>query len=173
MIRKTLDTDIPAVMAIYDAARAFMRAHGNATQWPEGTPSAEQLAADIAAGGSYVCEVDGHVVATFAFLPGPDECYDVLRRSVAQRHSVRRAAPCGIRRHRARYRGCDVRLCQRACRSPAHRHASGQSAHAACEHQGGIRACRHYPCVGRHAACCVRLAARGISAQAHTNTPSK
>ena len=52
MIRKTLDTDIPAVMAIYDAARAFMRAHGNATQWPEGTPSAEQLAADIAAGGS-------------------------------------------------------------------------------------------------------------------------
>ena len=46
MIRKTLDTDIPAVMAIYDAARAFMRAHGNATQWPEGTPSAEQLAAE-------------------------------------------------------------------------------------------------------------------------------
>ena len=78
MIRKTLDTDIPAVMAIYDAARAFMRAHGNATQWPEGTPSAEQLAADIAAGGSYVCEVDGRVVATFAFLPGPDGCYDVI-----------------------------------------------------------------------------------------------
>ena len=78
MIRKTLDTDIPAVMAIYDAARAFMRAHGNATQWPEGTPSAEQLAADIAAGGSYVCEVDGRVVATFAFLPGPDECYDII-----------------------------------------------------------------------------------------------
>ena len=47
MIRKTLDTDTPAVMAIYDVARAFMRAHGNATQWPEGTPSAEQLAADI------------------------------------------------------------------------------------------------------------------------------
>ncbi len=79
MIRKTLDTDIPAVMAIYDAARAFMRAHGNATQWPEGTPSAEQLAADIAAGGSYVCEVDGRVVATFAFLPGPDSSYDRSR----------------------------------------------------------------------------------------------
>ena len=51
MIRKTLDTDTPAVMAIYDVARAFMRAHGNATQWPEGTPSAEQLAADNASGG--------------------------------------------------------------------------------------------------------------------------
>lgn len=78
MIRKTLDTDIPTIMAIYDAARVFMRAHGNVTQWPVGTPSAEQLAADIAAGGSYVCEVDGRVVATFAFLPGPDECYDVI-----------------------------------------------------------------------------------------------
>ena len=72
MIRKTLDTDIPAVMAIYDVARAFMREHGNATQWPVGTPSAEQLATDIAAGVSYVCEEDGRVVATFAFLPGPD-----------------------------------------------------------------------------------------------------
>ena len=67
MIRKTLDTDIPAVMAVYDAARAFMREHGNATQWPVGTPSAEQLAADIAAGSSYVCEDNGRVVATFAF----------------------------------------------------------------------------------------------------------
>ena len=25
-----------------------------------------------------MCEVDGRVVATFAFLPGPDECYDVI-----------------------------------------------------------------------------------------------
>ena len=79
MIRKTLDTDIPAVMAIYDAARAFMRAHGNATQWPEGTPSAEQLAADIAADGSYVCEVDGRVVATFAFLPARTSAMAQLR----------------------------------------------------------------------------------------------
>lgn len=78
MIRKTLDTDIPAVMAIYDVARAFMREHGNATQWPVGTPSAEQLATDIAAGGSYVCEEDGRVVATFAFLSGPDSSYDVI-----------------------------------------------------------------------------------------------
>ena len=78
IIRKTLDTDIPTVMAIYDAARAFMREHGNATQWPVGTPSAEQLKSDIAAGGSYVCEEDGRVVATFAFLPGPDSSYDVI-----------------------------------------------------------------------------------------------
>lgn len=74
-IRKTIDTDIPAVMDIYDSARAFMRAHGNAMQWPEGTPSRAQLELDIAADGSFVCEVDGRIVATFAFLPGPDATY--------------------------------------------------------------------------------------------------
>ena len=100
MIRKTLDTDIPAVMAIYDAARAFMRAHGNATQWPEGTPSAEQLAADIAAGGSYVCEVDGRVVATFAFLPGPDECYDVIEDGQWRSDTPHPTAPCTVSRLR-------------------------------------------------------------------------
>ena len=100
MIRKTLDTDIPAVMAIYDAARAFMRAHGNATQWPEGTPSAEQLAADIAAGGSYVCEVDGRVVATFAFLPGPDECYGVATLRTPCCTVWHPMAPCTVSRLR-------------------------------------------------------------------------
>ena len=123
MIRKTLDTDIPAVMAIYDVARAFMRAHGNATQWPEGTPSAEQLAADIAAGGSYVCEVDGRVVATFAFLPGPDECYDAIEDGQWRSDAPYAVLHRGIRRHRARYRGCDVRLCQGTYRPSAYRHA--------------------------------------------------
>lgn len=77
-IRKTRETDIPAVMAIFDAARAFMRAHGNVSQWPVGVPSRAQVEADIAADGSYVCEQDGRVVATFAFLPGPDATYGVI-----------------------------------------------------------------------------------------------
>lgn len=74
-IRKTRESDIPAIMAIFDTARAFMRAHGNLSQWPQGTPSREAVEADIAAGGSYVCEEDGRVVATFAFLAGPDPTY--------------------------------------------------------------------------------------------------
>ena len=75
LIRKTLESDIPAVMAIFDTARAFMRAHGNREQWPVGTPSREVIEADITVGGSYVCEAGGRVVATFAFLPGPDPTY--------------------------------------------------------------------------------------------------
>lgn len=74
-IRKTRETDIPAVMDIFDAARAFMRAHGNESQWPVGTPSRETVEADVAAGNGYVCEEDGRVVATFAFLSGPDATY--------------------------------------------------------------------------------------------------
>lgn len=74
-IRKTRETDIPTVMDIFDAARAFMRAHGNSDQWPVGTPSRETIEADIEAGNSYVCEEGGRVVATFAFLPGPDPTY--------------------------------------------------------------------------------------------------
>ena len=173
MIRKTLDTDIPTVMAIYDAARAFMRAHGNATQWPEGTPSAEQLAADIAAGGSYVCEVDGRVVATFAFYRAGQFLRCDRGRPVAQRCPVCCAAPRGIRRHHAWRRGRDVCLCQGTHRPSAYRHTSRQPAYAGRHRQGGVRARRRRACVGRHAACCVRLAARGISAQAHANTPSK
>ena len=85
-IRKTTEQDIPAVMDVFDRARAFMRAHGNLTQWPVGSPSEGQVRADVAAGGSYVVVADeadavagtvsvGQVVGTFAFLPGPDETY--------------------------------------------------------------------------------------------------
>ena len=74
-IRKTRESDIATVMGIFDTARAFMREHGNATQWPVGSPSEETLRADIAAGTSHVCCEDGRVVATFAFVPGVDPTY--------------------------------------------------------------------------------------------------
>jgi len=38
-IRLTELKDLPLVMEIYDYARAFMRANGNATQWIDGYPS--------------------------------------------------------------------------------------------------------------------------------------
>ncbi len=77
-IRKTREGDIAAVMDIFDTARAFMRAHGNMTQWPEGFPSKEILRTDIAAGASHVCCEDGRVVATFALVLGIDPTYDKI-----------------------------------------------------------------------------------------------
>ena len=84
MIRKTLDTDIPAVMAIYDAARAFMRAHGNATQWPEGTPSAEQLAAE----GIHARVINIHTIKPLdeeIVLKAAKECGKVI---TVEEHSI-------------------------------------------------------------------------------------
>lgn len=170
MIRKTLDTDIPAVMAIYDTARAFMRAHGNATQWPEGTPSAEQLAADIAAGGSYVCEFDGRVVATFAFLPGPDECYDVIEdgqwRSDTPYAVLHRVASDGTVHGIAAAMFAFAK--ERADHLRIDTHQDNLPMQGASIKAGFERAGRR-ACVGRHAACCVRLAARGVRAGARVN----
>ena len=54
-IRKTVLSDLPRVMAIYDHARKFMAANGNPRQWNTTWPPEELIRSDIAAGKSYVC----------------------------------------------------------------------------------------------------------------------
>ena len=49
-IRLSQIEDIPAIMAIYDVARQFMKDQGNPTQWDGGYPSAGLIEDDIAAG---------------------------------------------------------------------------------------------------------------------------
>ena len=79
-IRKTLTTDIPAVCAVFDKAKAFMRTTGNLHQWTGGYPSESQLLADIQAGGSHVLvNDDGRVVGTFFFTTKPDPTYAVIK----------------------------------------------------------------------------------------------
>ena len=53
-IRRGEVRDIPELMRIYDAARAFMRAAGNTAQWTAGYPSAETIRADMARDVLYV-----------------------------------------------------------------------------------------------------------------------
>ncbi len=77
-VRIATEADLDNIMPIFDAARAFMRAHGNTTQWPVGNPSREEIRSLILAGASRVCVEDGEIVGTFAFLPGPDETYRVI-----------------------------------------------------------------------------------------------
>lgn len=74
-IRPALRSDLPAILDIMASGRTIMCQSGNPTQWPEGTPSREQLLADIDGGVSYVAEKDGEPVASFAFVPGPDSTY--------------------------------------------------------------------------------------------------
>lgn len=77
-IRLSQTEDIPAIMAIYDVARQFMKDQGNPTQWDGGYPSAGLIEEDIAAGYSFVIEEDGQLVGTFAFIIGEDPTYQVI-----------------------------------------------------------------------------------------------
>ena len=75
-IQPTQREDVPAVMAIYDHARFFMRTHGNAAQWIDGYPSQELIIAEVEAGHSFVCkDEDNEIVGTFCYIEGNDPTY--------------------------------------------------------------------------------------------------
>ncbi len=77
--RKATPGDIPAIMAICDSARRFMRLNGNMTQWVNGYPSAEIILRDINQGTSYLCvDSEGEILCTFAFIIGDDPTYSEI-----------------------------------------------------------------------------------------------
>ena len=78
-IRKTIESDIPALLGIYEMARRYMHAEGNLGQWSDNYPSAETVFADMERGGSYVCLDDnGAVAGTFFFVLGDDPTYSII-----------------------------------------------------------------------------------------------
>lgn len=74
-VRKAAERDIPAVLAVYDAARKFMRENGNPTQWGTHHPPESLLRADVENGQLYVIEENGGVHGVFAFIVGADPSY--------------------------------------------------------------------------------------------------
>ena len=77
-IRKAEFGDLDRMMEIYADARAYMRDHGNATQWAGGYPSEGRIREDIMAGESYVCVEDGEILGVFCFFIHKDPTYDVI-----------------------------------------------------------------------------------------------
>ena len=77
-IRKTTTNDIAAVMDVFAAAKRYMRAVGNASQWGDDYPTRDIVAYDITCGGSYVLTEGGQIVGTFALIIGEDESYRVI-----------------------------------------------------------------------------------------------
>jgi len=76
MIRTATMEDMPALDRIYEAARAYMRASGNPTQWGTTDPPRSKLERDIGRGELYViCAEDGAPHAAFAFVVGEDATY--------------------------------------------------------------------------------------------------
>ena len=76
MIRQATVQDIPEILRIYGAARAFMRCSGNMTQWSGGYPPEDIIRADITKNILRVMENEtGHLYAVFALIPGDDPTY--------------------------------------------------------------------------------------------------
>jgi hypothetical protein len=80
MIRKATYDDVPELMEVFRNARGIMRASGNLHQWNDSYPSEEIVREDISRGVCYVlCEgslhPSGNILATMAFIPGPDPTY--------------------------------------------------------------------------------------------------
>ena len=82
MIRPATEADIPAVLPVFEAAKAIMRADGNYDQWgAPGFPGDALLLRDSARGGGFVISseaeggVEKSIVAYFALLPSPEPTY--------------------------------------------------------------------------------------------------
>ncbi len=78
-IREAETGDLLKIREIYGTARAFMRAHGNQTQWGEGDGPEEKLEDDLLARQSFVGvdeQNEPHFV--FAFLIGEDPTYQLI-----------------------------------------------------------------------------------------------
>ena len=75
MIRKATYDDLPVLMDVFRKARGIMRSSGNMNQWNDGYPSEAVVRKDIDNGHCVVLCEEGEVVATMAFIPGPDPTY--------------------------------------------------------------------------------------------------
>ncbi|MBQ8094677.1 MAG: N-acetyltransferase [Clostridia bacterium] len=79
MVRKATAGDLPAINAIYEEARQFMRAHGNLSQWVNGYPQQALLEADIEHSELYVMVTHEDVIyGVFMLHFGKDPTYAVI-----------------------------------------------------------------------------------------------
>ena len=76
-VRKATYTDLDAVMAVIEEARATIAALG-IDQWQNGTPNRCMMEEDVSLGQSYCVESDGRVIATFALLENGEPVYDEI-----------------------------------------------------------------------------------------------
>ena len=77
-IRKTTLQDVDTGLGVFAAAKRYMRANGNASQWGDEYPDRSIVTYDIACGSSYVILENGKIVGTFALFLGEDESYRVI-----------------------------------------------------------------------------------------------
>ena len=99
-IRIASPEDREFIEGAYEHARTFMRANGNATQWPDGYPGWIDAEEDIARGHCFLVADNEGPLAVFTLAPGPDETYakiDGAWHSEANYHVIHRVA--AVREH--------------------------------------------------------------------------
>ena len=77
MIRRATAEDLPEILRVYAAARAYMKANGNPNQWGDSHPAQALLEEDIRLGRLYVDDEQG-VHGVFALVFGADPTYAVI-----------------------------------------------------------------------------------------------
>lgn len=73
-IRKATPADLPAILSLYEAARAAMAAAG-IDQWQDGYPNEASARQDLEASTSYVLEDGGKILATACLAFGHEPTY--------------------------------------------------------------------------------------------------
>ena len=86
-IRKSTPNDIDTILQIFTAARAYMAAHGNATQWDDNYPGKDILTHDIAQNVNYVLLDHGDIVGTFTFIIGDEPTYRIIENGTWRYHT--------------------------------------------------------------------------------------
>lgn len=72
--RKATTADLPAIMAIINEAKSFLKAEGS-PQWQSGDPNEKIILQDIAKDYSYVLILDGEIAATACLMMEDEPSY--------------------------------------------------------------------------------------------------
>lgn len=75
-VRQAHTSDIGIIAGIFNSARKFMAASGNATQWIDGYPTSEIVLRDIANGNCYIVMQGEAIAGVFTFIVGREPNYD-------------------------------------------------------------------------------------------------
>lgn len=79
VVRRAVEGDLPRMTEVFEAARRYMAANGNPTQWGSSSPDIKLVVNDISRGDSYVIEDEkGRIIATFALMTMPDHHYTFI-----------------------------------------------------------------------------------------------
>ena len=79
MVRKAQQEDITVIGKVFRAAKAYMVANGNTTQWAGAYPDESDAQRDLNQDQLYVvCDEDGAVHGTFAFVIGEEPTYAAI-----------------------------------------------------------------------------------------------